>query len=255
MKKRPFQVDRKILASLVGFGFSEREADIYATLLASGPVSVLQLSKITGHARATLQSALSSMLDARMVSQTVDKKNKLYVPASPEEVKHILKERAARFDDLIPSLRVLQGSDARHTPRMKYVEGLPAVKQLFLDALDCKSEFIYTIDGVSPRKDAYAQFWPTEFRRKRIRTGKKMKCIMPDFPENVAFTKIDVVNPPEYHLLPHRSYAYDSEVWIVDSTVIVASILPGETYAITVESPEIAKVVKALWQISWNSAS
>ncbi len=114
-------------------GLSEKEAEVYLSLLEGDKYSILDLSKKTKINRTTIYPVIKSLSEKSLVSETTVNAKTFYQAESPDRLetfvesqKILLEENSKKIKDIIPQLKgVRRGMGER--PVVKYFEGREAI--------------------------------------------------------------------------------------------------------------------------------
>lgn len=240
---------------LRNIGLEEDEAAVYAACLELGPASVLEMARKTKLNRTTLYGVVERLGEKQLITKSVTGKRILYVAEPPEKLALMLKNRLAKLDDLLPELLSLSRNGV-YKPKIKYVEGIEGIKNVYRDSLLSKETTIVAFVGVE-RLTAKSQvlhgFWENEYRLGRKKNGVHGRVIIPDNAEGQAFKAKDATHDRESRLVPASTYNFEGEVLLYDNVVCFISYTQDEEFALTLESKAIAKTLKMIWQIVWTT--
>lgn len=239
---------------LKDIGLSEKESDVYLSLLEQGACSVTEIAKNTHIQRAQVYEVLESLREKDLTHTNLRGKRKTYYASAPEQLRHILNDKLALLDDALPELMTLSNSGDTK-PIMRYVEGVSGIKEIYLASAEAQEKELYAFVGVeslTQRSKALQDFWDGAFQKKRKKNGVLGRIIVPDNPAGKAFQKKDKTNGRESRLVPSSQYNFPAEMLVYDDVVVFISYTKDEEFALSVESKAIAKTVKMIWQIVWN---
>ena len=170
---------------LTQLGLSQKEAEVYLTLLGTGPASIRHIAAETEINRGTVYESLKKLMKRGLVSRSEHKGRKHFIAEDPEVLKHLFKDERRRLvtlrKELIKSLPVLQGmkTQSRKKPAIRIYEGLAGTRFVLEDVLKTiekekkKKYFVYSSADI--RKYLYKNF--ASFSDRRIAAGIKTKVI------------------------------------------------------------------------------
>ena len=162
-------------------GLSEKEAEVYLSLLEGDAYSILDLSKKTKINRTTIYPVIKSLSEKGLVSETTVNTKTYYQAESPDRLetfverqKILLEENSKKIKDLIPQLKSVQ-REMGERPIVKYFEGkegiISGTEDIFNDPVPTeKAYMIYSKDLVDEifRRDETT-------KTKANRTSKKIE--------------------------------------------------------------------------------
>lgn len=239
---------------LLELGLSDKESDVYLSMLELGPASVQDIAKKAGVNRSTTYVMIES-LKRRGLLSTFDHGKKVYFAAeSPDKLKLLMqdelaeiKAKQARMEAALPRLQAIFNA---HTdkPHVRYLEGEHALMQIRNEIVESKSphwEF-YAVD------EALIQTTQIAYHE-RIKATKKMKgralfTVKPGF-KVPYFDDTDV----EVRTLPYDQFAFSGDLAVVKNRVYLLS-RTSIGAVIVIESEEMADIVRTLYEAAWACA-
>ena len=118
--------------------------------------------------------------------------------------------------------------------------------------LNCKEKMIYYLGGVENLTDVFSEEYERDFYiPTRLKRGIGLKLIIPDSEMLEAYQETDAQQNRETRTLKPEMMM-DSSFMIHDDTVVYFGEV-DEHYALEIKSPSLAKALKTLFNISWNS--
>jgi len=165
-------------------GLSEKEAEVYLSLLEGDSYSILSLSKKTKINRTTIYPVIKSLLAKGLVSETTINTKTHYQAESPDRLetfvnrqKILLEESSKKLKDVIPQLKSVQ-REMGERPVVKYFEGKEGIVSGAEDDLfknpDLK-ELVYIIYPKDLVDDIFKKEETTNF--KSLRINKKIRAL------------------------------------------------------------------------------
>ncbi len=245
----------QIKTCLQSFGFSEKETDVYISLLELGGGTVSQISRKAGINRTTGYDILNSLVIKGVVSASGKEPKQEYVAEPPYAITEYLKKEAGVFEDrirkaqiLVPELLAITASQNR--PRIKFYEGTDGLKHVYEDTLTAK-EAIRAYANVDDVHKALPNYFPSYYKR---RAGKEIsiRAIFPKTKESVSLDEHNIEEKREVAFVPADTYGFSPEINIYDNKVMIASW--REKLGIIIESAEIADAMKKIYELAWQKA-
>lgn len=241
--------------SLLGFGFSEKEADVYIALLELGKGSVTEISRKAGINRTTGYDILSSLANKGMASVSGKEPKQEYAAESPASITEYLKRQAVEIqenikkaEEIVPELTLLHAFKNR--PKIRFYEGNEGIKQVYEDTLTSTEE-IRACATIDPLINAIPGYFPDYFKR-RAAKNIHIRAIVPNTPLGKERKALDAEEKRVTTLIPPDKYYFSPEICIYDNKVMIASW--REKLGIMIESEEIADAMKKIYELAWAEA-
>ena len=115
-------------------GLTEKESDVYLSLLESGPALISQICRDTGFHRPTVYQISSSLQSKGLISITTLGKQKRFVAETPEKLRALFEMIKTDFQNFLPGIQdVYDNQDKR--PLVKFFKGKKGVTSVIEDLL------------------------------------------------------------------------------------------------------------------------
>ncbi len=240
---------------LQSFGFSEKETDVYISLLELGRGTVAQISRKAGINRTTGYDILNSLTSMGVVSASGKEPKQEYIAEPPNSITEYLKrevgvieDRIRKAETIVPELLAITASQNR--PRIKFYEGTEGLKHVYEDTLTSK-ETIRAYANVDDVHKALPNYFPDYYKR-RADKEIQIRAIFPKTIESVSLAKHNDEEKREVAFVPADIYGFSPEINIYDNKVMIASW--REKLGIIIESAEIADAMKKIYELAWQKA-
>lgn len=234
-------------------GFSEKEVQIYLSLLSVDNATVTELAKMTKINRTTLYPVIENLVNKNMVLE-IEKGKKARFQAEPPErlatyiqnEKSRLEEKEKLLDEIIPRLKSVS-LQTGEKPIVKVYEGregiLKSVQEYFEinDKIDNISYLIYP-------KDKLAQFFSEKERNnaRKLRIDKKINSI------SIYTSKENAVVSDEFstrYKIDQDKYNISCEIGIYSDSVRI-NVLGKEMAAIYIKSRDVSDTLKSIFKLA-----
>lgn len=157
-------------------GFSDKEIQVYLTLLTSGPTSVRKLAKDADLNRGTVYDALKSLQDRGVVGVFQKHRRQFFMAEDPEKFGDVIEQQERtitslkrNFTEVLPELRSLYVHGGTK-PVVKYYEGAKGINLILRDVLKTVDEldpkFYRIYSSLAVRSYVYNEF--PHFTKERI---------------------------------------------------------------------------------------
>ncbi len=229
-------------------GLTSNEQAIYLALIKSGPITISNLSELTGIHRPLIYKALPSLRESGLVTITPKGKQKLYNAESPAKLKLLVENLSQEIDNLVPQLKsVYQSREQR--PIVKFLEGEKGIMSVFEDLVSLlkKGDIYYRY---SSAKDAARglTYLPTHYQRMRDRKQLERFVITSEVRAKEKKPQLELavkMIPADYDLFDYdiTQIIYGNKVAFIDYNT--------ET-AILIENKVIAEFQKKIFKLLYN---
>lgn len=167
-------------------GFSDKEIQVYLTLLSGGPSSVRKLAKDTDLNRGTVYDALKSLQRTGLVGMYQKHKKQYFLAEDPGKLIEVVEQREQSLSsikrhvaELLPELRSLYVHGGMK-PVVKYYEGAKGVNIILRDVLTTMSDFegekLYRVYSSAELRDYLYKEFPN-FTKERITRQINVRAI------------------------------------------------------------------------------
>ncbi|MFA6273604.1 MAG: helix-turn-helix domain-containing protein [Candidatus Paceibacterota bacterium] len=241
---------------LTELGFSEKEAMVYLALLELGPSTTAEISRTAKINRTTGYDILESLVSNGLVNRIGKTKIQKFVAENPDKVIVFLENKIKQSQDklkqaydLIPELFSLYNE--KEKPKVKYYEGLEAIKEAFEDTLTAEKEIIGYAVGTDAF-EAVGEKYLRDYFMRRVAKNIKVRVIAPDDPDTLKVTAKDREELRESLTVPRDKFYFTTETNIYNNKIITVSW--KEKFAVVIESKEIADAQKKVFELAWLGA-
>ncbi len=248
--------NNQLKISLQSFGFSEKEANVYISLLELGKGTVTEISRKAGINRTTGYDILDSLAAKGVVNISGKEPKQEYAAESPASITEYLKKQAALTaehikkseEEVVPELTSIHS--LKNRPKIRFYEGTDGLRHAYEDTLT-SSENILAYATVDDMYKNIPGLFPDYFKR---RAAKKIfaRAIVPKTPMGIERKSRDKEEMRETALIPADKYYFSPEINIYDNKVMIASW--REKLGIIIESEEIADAMKKIYELAWAEA-
>lgn len=246
---------KEIKTLLESFGLSDKEVNVYISLLELGRGTVTKISRGAGINRTTGYDILNSLINKGLVNISGKEPKQEYIAESPSNITAYLekkleetKQLIKKSKEIVPELTLLHTKDDR--PKIKFYEGTNGLKTVYEDTLTSK-ESIRAYATVDDMHKALPNYFPKYYKR-RAEKGISIRAIVPKTEVGLARGEKDKEEMREIAFVPPEKYYFSPEINIYDNKVMIASW--REKLGIIIESEEIADAMKKTYELAWLGA-
>lgn len=238
---------KKILEQV---GIDGKKAEVYLACLEMGGATGYLLAKKTGLKRPTAYDLINQLMKEGLVYKSIKGKVKYFSPADPEILILKLKEKEEKVKSILPALQNLYNSP-KTKPFIRYFEGTEGIKEMYEDSLrSCKKGdeiLAYVGNDVLKNIPEYAN----DYIRRRLEKGVKLRGIYKSSPEILKYMQNNQAQLREARVLAEKEFPVANETNIYKNKIAIASY-GAEMFGMIIESAEIARAQKAIFELAWK---
>lgn len=240
---------------LVNIGLTNKEADIYLSLLELGKGTVSNIAQKAGINRTTGYDILNSLATKGLVSTSGKEPKQEYIAESPDKIISLLQkkiktdqEKMKKAQQLIPQLKSIHNVSER--PKVRFYEGKEGLIQIYEDTLTAQGA-IRAFANINDMHKTLPDYFSSYYKR-RVKKGIKIRGIVPNTEIARERVKHNKEESRETVLLPADKFYFSPEINIYNNKVMIASW--REKLGIIIESAEIADAMKKIYELAWSEA-
>ena len=234
-------------------GIEGKKADVYLACLEMGGATAYLIAKKTCLKRPTTYDIINQLKKEGLVHKALKGHIKYYSPADPEVLLVKAKERETKIRSIMGGLQNLYNSP-KIKPFIKYFEGKEGIKEMYEDSLRSlkKGDEILSYVGEDVYKDMPEYL--DSYIQRRVEKNIRIRGI---YKESILGKKYMDKNQEqlrEVKLLPAKDFPLSNEIDIYKNKVTIANY-GTEMFGMLIESEEIARAQKAIFELAWRGAS
>ena len=247
----------KVLRSLQ---FSDKEADIYLTLIRTGTTLISDIAKRVKLPRSTTYNILKKMEDSGIVRHVTKAKKMYYTAVTPDDLIEVMKNKQEKITDQItllktylPQLNALINPNIE-LPKVSFHEGIQGIQEIYRDILQRSekgdnTKALITLEGIEPQlKDwLYHKFTP-----KKIKQGIHSQVILSS--TNITdYVKLNKKHLRETRFIPHDRFPFHVEIDLYSKKrIAIVSFADQELFGLIIESTNIYKTLESIFDFMWE---
>jgi sugar-specific transcriptional regulator TrmB len=248
-------------------GLSDREIDIYHTLLKHGPLAIVELARLTQIPRTQVYRLTESLEAHQLVKRIIDEHRQLIQAESVDRLKTKISQQQKILENLNQSLpSILQAlSPAAHdssSTAVKYYRGAEGVSQMVWHITESKSDIVgYTYRDLA---QVVGQDFAEDVYMEIIRRRLRLRDIYSDSYVNSVGGHKQALKPsiahPDWNRLVTSRYLPESKLLIshqldiYDNTVAFYNWHEGEIFGVEIENEKVASFQRSLFELIWSIA-
>ncbi|MFA6528800.1 MAG: helix-turn-helix domain-containing protein [Candidatus Gracilibacteria bacterium] len=239
---------------LQNIGLSEKEAQVFLTMLEIGTNAVNVIAQKACLSRTTVYSILETLENKNLVGYFEKNGIRYYTPERPEVIYTMLNRqireaniRRNEFENLLPEFLSLLNKDPV-TPKVRYFEGLTGIKAIYEDIIsEGKNKLSYSC-ALDIRNNELRKILD-EHVSDRVRAGIHVRTIFPNTPEAKKQIKNDKKLLRTSLLVPKGKFPFRSEVNIYGNKVAIIS-LDLQFHGVIIQSETISETQRSIFELA-----
>jgi HTH-type transcriptional regulator, sugar sensing transcriptional regulator len=234
---------------LQNYGLNDKEAEIYLAALELGHATGFQIYKKTTIKKPTVYYHLDELHKRGFLSFTSKGNKKYYVAEDPEKIKKNLEEKLSSFEDLLPQLRSIYNV-SKSKPKVRFYEGKNGLKEVYADTLKYKSEILaFASEGIV---QVLGKDFTDEYISQRVKNNIPLRGIVPETPSfEKLYLRNNLSQSRSAKTIDAKKYNFPIEINIYANKVALISF--RDEIGLIIESDEITKMMKMLFEFFWKA--
>jgi sugar-specific transcriptional regulator TrmB len=239
----------KIVSILKSLGLLDSEVNTYLTALERGPSTVIDLAKVSKLSRQATYTAIEFLIERGLMSSALHGKKRFYSAEPPVKLLAYAKrkdvemhEQVKDLEGLIPELELQIGGEK---PVVKVFEGKEGIKTIIQDIQNSAAKVSYEITDADALYDVLK---PEDLKELRGALRRRNKKIIGIYAGKVKPKGINV----QRKLLPSVEGGFQSNIGIYGNSIAMVTFT-GKMYSLLIESPQLAKALKVLFEYAYKA--
>lgn len=252
----------ELLRSIEDLGLSQKEARVYVANLTLGPATVQKIADQADIKRVTTYVILESLAGLGLVSQSNQGKKTLFTAEDPISLRRLIdkkqqqiKDQKASFENILPELQGLKNLPT-DSPSVKFYEGAEGIRSIFNSFFDSHKADVDMVFGISNLDQLHA-FFPelenVQGNPARLKAGIPSKFLYTSS-RGPIFKDTDKTRNRESRYVPPDKHPLNGDITIVGNRLLLLSLTSSKPIGVTIESAELAKAIRSLFFLAWESA-
>jgi len=236
--------------SLKHIGLNGKEIQSYLSLLELGSSTVLSISKRSGIKRPTAYLVLQSLVEKGFASRVIKGKKTFFSAQNPKKLITESELRLKELQEVVPQLEIMFRK-RRKRPRIKIFEGKDELDRAYDESFLVKGEILL----MGTLKTSMEVF-PGTFQKaelKGVSSEFEVREVLDESKESLEYAnKVR----GQYHgvrFIPKELLPFEVDVGIFGNHTLITSV-KKEYFTIDIESKEIAKAFRTIFEMMWMSA-
>lgn len=245
------------IEKLMVLGLSRKSAAAYVALLRLQNASATQIAREAKIERTTIYKVLEELVQRGLASKSSSGKRITFIAEAPNQLKRTWEKQGSILETILPSLIAIQGKQGAK-PTVKFYENIDGIRQALNDSLNAKDKLRRDFASVENVIAFLGKRFITHQIDQRVAKGIHVRSLR-------TAPKGSRVSETEWYLRKSnrevlREVRYLNEkidfaplIVVYDNTVLIISS-QQESYALVINSAELAQAMKVLFDVAWQQA-
>jgi len=242
-----------IQETLEQLGMHEKKAEVYLACLELGNATAYLIAKKVGLKRPTVYDIANQLMKEGLLHKSIRGNVKYFSPADPEKLIQLLKTKEKNIREAMPALQNLYNSP-KSKPLIRYFEGKEGIVEMYEDSLrSCKKGdeiLAYVGEDVLRHLPKHAE----DYVKRRVEKGIVLRGIYKNNSELAKYTQKSREQLRVARVLDEKDFPVNNETNIYKNKIAIASY-GTEMFGMIIESEEIARSQKAIFELAWRGAN
>ncbi|HEY4505291.1 MAG TPA: helix-turn-helix domain-containing protein [Candidatus Paceibacterota bacterium] len=250
-------ISSKELEPLLELGLTKIQATIYLSLLKSGIMSVLEISKVTGINRQQVYQNSEILLKLGFVDIT-RKNNRKYIASNPQRLLRIGKQKILEAENVLENIRdsipLLESitTEKNKGIMVKYYEGMKKIKEAYEEELEnCDGTEVLSFAGSI---DDIHKFFPESYWKKWNKKFVEQKSRSRMLVHKSEIARESSALDEEYHRQTRYLENFPLKVNVDVFNDITLIISCYDKTAVWIESMTIAESYRIMFETLWSNS-
>ncbi len=249
-------MDQEIIKVLQYFNLSQSEAKVYLGTLKIGRGTAYEIAKVADLKRPTVYVLIESLVGKGLVTVRREGNKTLCFPISPRELVDTWKGRVETLESIQPDLNVFYRQSS-YQPKVQVFEGYAGVDAVYneLPPLQSKGNEVLLFGSIATILSGFEYLMPKWERAFKNKNNPIRELIFdePGIDEKYVRKRLAMDNPNyQIRMLPTGQFGKtDNIIW---QNKIAIFSLDKELFVTIIESEEIVKTYRTLFDAAWQTA-
>lgn len=252
----------ELLTAIEDLGLSEKEAKVYVANLMLGPATVQQIADQANIKRVTTYVILESLAGLGLVSQSNQGKKTYFTAEDPISLRRLLQKKEqqvtdqkASFEHILPELQGLKNLPAE-SPSVHFydtAEGIRSIVSSFFSSHRGEIDMVYGISNLDQLHAFYPEMAVQLTNPERVK-NKIPSQFLYTSTRGPIYKDTDEQSMRKSRWVPTNEYPISGDINIVGNYIIMLSLSGNQPIGITINSADLAKGMKAIFELAWAAA-
>lgn len=257
-------MEYKIKNFLQQLGLTNNEIKFYITALQNDGASISVLAQKAKINRAAAYPIVKSLLKKAVIEESAKKGGKIIYGVSPQHLKRVIKRKTLELEmldwnleELLPELQALHSAQ-KIKPKIKSFEGLDGLRKMQDDIIYStpQKSTIYSIINTDLLAKTFPEYTTDQgFIARRLKKQIRVKAIIAGGKETATTWALSKNKEQmrEVKWIDTANFPFTNNMTIYAGKVSITT-LEEELVGVIIESAEIAKNQKFIFDLAWEGA-
>lgn len=247
-------MNEEIVKILSYFNLTESEAKVYLASLKVGKGTAYEIAKETNLKRPTVYVLIDGLVEKGLMTTQQEPGKTLCIPVAPKRVVEMWKGRVQALEAIQPDLNVFYRQSATQ-PKVQVFEGEKGLDAVYneLPPLESKDE-VLLFGSVNAIYDGFGYLLPRWEKAFKNKSNAIRELVYEESGIEDYLEKRLTFNNPNYQIRMIKNQAFGKTDNIIYQNKIAIFSLDKELFVTIIESEEIVKTYKALFDAAWANA-
>lgn len=226
------------------FGLTEKEAEVYLSLLELGPATASEITEKTRIHRISVYDILERLQNKGLVNFALSGKRKQYEVIDPRKILELEDDRRQKIEKIIPEL--LKKKDLAKAPQEAIIlKDKKGIKNILEEITKSKTEVLLFASGWGFNENFpnYSPIWHERFKINKV----KIRCLL-----SGKFKDVEILKPLVCKFLPSE-FVFPSTTCVYEDKVLII-MWSSTPIAVLVRGKEISDSNREFFEMLWKIA-
>ena len=242
-------MDLSLSKTLMEWGLTEKEAQVYLATLEFGSATVNEIAKRTKIFRTYCYDIIRSLTGQGLVSSITRKGVQYFKAANPSKLVGLLEEKKGKIKEVLPQLQALSGS-AGKLPQAVLFEGVEGIKSIHEDILASQTKS-YVIGSTEKIVGVLGPFFSLYVKRRK---EKKLHAfvITEDTPSTRKIVGL-AAKKELRHVRFNKELAGNSTTIYLYNNKVAILTYEKEPFGVITENKALYSTFRLLFDVLWKA--
>lgn len=241
----------ELIEPLKKIGLDEKEAQVYLTLLRLNKATAYLVALRSGLKRTTVYATLDDLVTKGFALKMPSEKKTVYFAKSPQECFAQAREKISEAEDFLPKLTALR-KENEQDGGVSYYEGIDQIKEVYGKLLEeVSNNECFGFYGHLKEVPEILRKLTRDLDKDYISQKIKRRVIIADTESTKDYIKNAHTLGVDVKPLSENLYDSNASIEVFKNKVIIFS--HRDLKATLIENPDVAKVIKQLFEITWKT--
>ena len=236
---------KKILKNL---HWSDKEIDIYLTLLANGNLTITEISNLSKINRITIYDVIENLISNGFVNRVIKNQTKIYIATDPKKVLKIEQKKVHTLEHHLPEFENLKLQTKQQ--EVSIYEGANNLNVLYddINAQDGITKCFINIEQMNTHDQKQIE----KFIRQRVSKRRLVYAILPLTEESKKAYKNQKLFRRQIKLLPENKFTFETSFIITNSKLYIIDY-SNQIICTQINNPKVAKSFEKIFNFCWQT--